>query len=146
MTMEEKQRVIETVEDSMLGLDFTIEDGYLINIGIRVKSIEDLNRIYTSDRVSLSKWLTNVKVMLLQAVSNPPTETIELGVPAPENESEEETKCPKCGIPLVKKKACCGSTGEVLRCKDCGRSYRFSKGRIKGSAPSPSPFTQHTDE
>jgi predicted RNA-binding Zn-ribbon protein involved in translation (DUF1610 family) len=132
--------VSEVIEDSMTRMEFTIQDGYLVNVAIEVKSREDLGRIDLNDKVMLLKWLGSIKAGLFQSISNQPTEVAELGV-EPEPEKINEVACQNCGGELTKKKDCCGRTGEVYRCKTCGRSFRFVKGKVRGTVPPPSPVT-----
>ena len=138
--MGESNKVVETIEDGIFKTEFTIEEGYLVGIKLEVKSVEDIDRVNTNDRVAFSKWLAHIRGALFNAVSNPPVETIEIGVVGL-LEQKTDTPCKVCGGEIVKKKACCGSKGDVLRCNKCGRSYRLVEGRAKGTAPSPSPVT-----
>ena len=139
--MEEKNdSVVETIEDGIFKTEFTIEEGYLVGVNLEVKSVEDISRVNINDRVAFSKWLAHIRAALFNAVSNPPTETIEIGVPGL-REQTTDVPCKACGGEIVKKKACCGGKGEILRCTKCGRNYRLVEGKVKGSIPAPSPVT-----
>lgn len=137
----EKERSVEVMEDGVMKLEFTIEDGYLINIAINLKSNEDIPRLAVDDRIAISRWLTNLKSGILQSVSGQPAETVDLSIPErviTEEELDPLKICRKCGGELVLKKGCCGNTHEVLRCKQCGRNHKLVKGEIRGRiAPEP---------
>lgn len=124
--MEEREKVVEAIEDSIMKVEFNIEDGYLTTINLNMKSKEELGRIDTKDKIILIKWLNNVKAGLAQALANQPSEITEIEMP-PSEEQPPEKKCSRCGGELIKKKGCCGSKAEVLRCKECGSNHKMVK-------------------
>ena len=145
--MGEKHPEVHVLEDSLLRTEFIIKGGYLKEIRLEVKSREDIGQIHVGDKVQLSRWLSSVNMALLAHISNPPTDTINVGVESPE-ETYGEMKCNQCNGELVKKKPCCGGTGEILRCKLCGATYRVIKGRKDRmkKIPPPSPLTSEVPE
>jgi len=141
---EQTNKVVETIEDSMLGIDFTIDDGYLSNIAIRHKSKEDIGRLDLSDKAALVRWLTQIRSGLLQQFSNQPSEVSNIMLSPDVEERVKDLKCSACQGELVKKKACCGQPGDVFRCTKCGRNYKPMKDRPR-RIPPPSPLT-HPEE
>lgn len=137
---EQKEKMVEVLEDGVIRLEFTIEEGYLVNIALDLKSKEDIGRIDIDDKVLLAKWLNNLKTGLFASISSQPIEVLDVSAPR-EKEDISERKCTKCGGDLVKKKPCCGNPNEILRCKKCGRNHRLVMGKMRGTVPGPSPFS-----
>lgn len=143
---EQKERLVEAIEDSVTRVEFTIEDGYLVNIGVNLKNKEDVGRIDINDKVNLSRWLNNFKLGIIQSISNQPMEIVEVVVPREQEEVViSETKCLKCGGDLAIKKACCGNPNDIFRCKKCGRNYRISHGKPGRKLPPQSPIFRPKD-
>ncbi len=150
--VEEKKAVRDGAkffEDDMLKVEFVFTDGYLTTINIGVKDEDYMGRVDLSNKKMISSWLANANRAVVTILANAPNteggpmvrgmEIIDSGdrnimptqspmaITPDEIADRQFPLCPRCKIELRYKERCCGGTGSIVYCPQCGLKAKVGK-------------------
>jgi hypothetical protein len=122
----EEARLIRRIEDDLFVVHLFFECNYLMNIDIEVKDKENVPAIDLQNIAAVSQWCYALWGAIGRAMGRVPEKAFPIydARKADQRDGHSGYICKQCGVALIQKPPCCGSTKPVLRCPKCGVAYK----------------------
>jgi len=141
--MSEESNKIERFYDSdFIKFVFTVEDGYLSNISIKVKEGAPYPKVDLGGTGKSNIWFGMLRENIEQGLFYAPSEERvrernrerirakpivggeAIVAPQADRAGKPILECSKCHVELVEEDTCCGKKAKVLNCPECGGRFR----------------------